>query len=131
MRSTLVSTAVVTVTAATALVAAPASAAIDQCNTGQMCFWHNTAYEGTFFKLTASDADLGSNSDEAHSLYNRTGYNWIVYDDKNYSNNDRRFCVPKGVRVSNLASSAYKFGDKISSAKKLAGACPAEIPKLG
>ncbi|KAB2810588.1 hypothetical protein F9L07_01060 [Pimelobacter simplex] len=130
MRRHLVSAAVM-MTAVTTLVAAPASAAIDQCNSGQMCFWHNTSYEGPFFKLTASDDDLGGNSDEAHSLYNRTGYNWIVYDDKNFSTGDRRFCVPKDVRVSNLASDAYKFGDKISSAKKLSGACPAEIPKMG
>jgi Peptidase inhibitor family I36 len=127
---------VLRVTAASALVAstllltAPSQAAIDQCNTGRMCFWHNSSYEGTFFSRTSSDGDLGSNSDEAHSLYNRTGYNWIVYDDKNYSTGDRRFCVVKGARAANLGSSTFKFGDKISSVKKLAGACPAEIPRI-
>lgn len=107
-----------------------ASAAIDQCESGRMCFWHNSSYEGTFFSRTESDGDLGSNSDEAHSLYNRTGSNWIVYDDKNYSTSDRRFCVAVGSRASNLGASQFSFGDKISSVKRLPGACPAEIPRI-
>lgn len=110
--------------------ALPASAAIDQCKTGQMCFWHNQSYSGTFFYRTSSSPDLGSNSDEAHSLYNRTGYNWVIYDDKNYDKSDRRFCVRPNSRVSDLGASQFKFGDKISSVEKLSGACPAEIPRI-
>jgi hypothetical protein len=113
-----------------AVPALPASAAIDQCHTGQMCFWHNQAYGGTFFYRTSSDLDLESNSDEAHSLYNRTGYNWVVYDDKNFDKDDRRFCVRSNHRASDLGASQFKFGDKISSVEKLTGACPAEIPQI-
>jgi hypothetical protein len=113
-----------------AVPAVPASAAIDQCHTGQMCFWHDQAYNGTFFQLTGSDADLGSNSDEAHSLYNRTSANWVVYDDKNFDKGDRRFCVRPNRRASDLGASQFKFGDKISSVERLSGGCPAEIPQI-
>ncbi|GAB3993252.1 hypothetical protein GCM10028771_17790 [Nocardioides marmoraquaticus] len=121
--------AAATVVASTTVVS-PAQADTDQCDSGQMCFWHNQSYGGRFFYRTSSDGDLGGDSDEAHALYNRTSKNWIVYDDKNFDSSDRRFCVRPGRRVADLGNSSLKFGDKISSAKKLTGGCPAEIPVI-
>jgi hypothetical protein len=106
----------------------PASAALSQCGSGRMCFWHNQDYGGTFFSRGSSDDHLGENSDEAHSLWNRTSVHWIVYDDSNFYG--RAYCVVSGYRNSDLGEWPYEFGDKISSARPLAAGhnCPSGIP---
>lgn len=100
-----------------AVVGTPAQADIAQCGSNLMCFWHDQGFGGRFFSLTASDAHLGSHSDEAHSVYNRTGVAWVLYDDENFR--DTHWCIPPGVRNRDIGASPYRFGDKITSARRL------------
>lgn len=110
---------------------APAYAAKSDCPSGKLCLWHNQNYLGTLFTRTSSDDDLGSNSDEAHSVYNHSNVAWVLYDDKNYSTRDRRFCIKSGRSTADLGSGAYSFGDKISSvSKRSKNTCPSGVPRI-
>jgi hypothetical protein len=111
--------AVVALAAAVLVVGLPsqANADPDDCPPNRLCLWHNQNFESTLFHRVASSSGLGSNSDEAHSVFNNSQNAWILYDDSGFS--DRRFCVRPGTRVSDLGSQAVKFGDKISSVQRL------------
>jgi hypothetical protein len=67
---------------------------------------------------SGSQADLGHFGDEASSVKNTDRSNaWVLYDDDNYR--DRRFCIRPNQTINNLHDSRWRFGDKISSVKRL------------
>jgi hypothetical protein len=119
----------------TAFFAGPAYAEAATCRKGHMCFWWDQGYNGRLFATSTSQADLDvwgrGDSDEAHSLHNRTGVAWLVYDDKKYDATDRHFCVMSGVRNYDIGTGPYRIGDKISSVRRLgSNRCPAGVPKI-
>lgn len=93
---------------------APAQAAYSECSgSPRMCFWHNTGGGGTHFFVNHNDNHFGSHSDEAHSLWNRSGFAVLVFDDQDWDQSDRYFCVPPGYAHNDLSN--IQFGDKITS----------------
>lgn len=105
-------------TIALAVTMAPGAAYASKadCSSNRMCFWHHQNYEGDILQLQASDRHFGDHSDEAHSVYNNTKVAWVLYDDKDYA--DRHFCIRAGVSNRDIGAAPYKFGDKITSAKR-------------
>lgn len=99
-----------------ALVIAPpaANAAYGDCASGALCMYHNQSGSGTIIRYTSSVESMGSNSDEASSVYNRSSVAWILYDDSSFQ--DRRVCILSGDRVGDLGD--IQFNDKISSVQK-------------
>jgi hypothetical protein len=92
--------------------ATPAHAAADGLYLAEDSFLHGELrYYGN------SRSGIGGFSDEASSLFNDSTSAWVVYDDKNYK--DRRYCIRPGERVNNLHWASWKFGDKISSIRRL------------
>jgi Peptidase inhibitor family I36 len=116
--------------AASGATAAVAPRGLEQCQPfAPMCFWHNQGYRSTFFSLSDSESHLGGNSDEAHSVWNRSTVAWILYDDNTFDESDRHFCIRPGHRNRDIGAPAYKFGDKITSAKRLDTSwCPPGVP---
>jgi hypothetical protein len=109
----------------------PAMAARGDCASSRLCIWYNQNFTGTIKSYSASNPNLGGDSDEAHSIYNHTSVAWVVYDDADYSTNDRRFCVKAGQYTSDLGQASYKFGDKITSiSRRSNNTCPAGVPTL-
>lgn len=96
------------------VIPAPAWADWDDCSSARLCLYHNQDGEGDWFSRTSSDNDLGGDSDEAHSVWNRSQVAWLLYDDKDYS--DRVLCIRSRYAAADLGD--YSFGDKISSVKK-------------
>lgn len=93
-------------------VAPAAQAAKSDCTTGKLCGWHNQSYGGTLNQYVNDYNDMGGNSDEWHSVYNRDNVAWLLFDDKNYQGTVR--CAAAGASEDDLGS----FGDKVSSIKK-------------
>lgn len=94
--------------------ASPAAAATD------LSLYWNQNYAGTVFFTTVSNSNLDrvfQAGDEASSVDNTTGVAWVLYDDAGYS--DRQYCIKPGQRIGNLHNAKWKFGDKISSVKRL------------
>jgi hypothetical protein len=107
-----------------------AQAAKSDCASGKLCMWHNQNYTSTRFDRTSSDDHLNDDSDEAHSVYNFTGVAWVLYDDNTYDESDRHFCIKAKVSHPDLGVGAYKFGDKITSVKKLGSNSCAGYPTI-
>jgi hypothetical protein len=96
------------------MVFAPAAqAAKSDCTSGKLCGWYNQNYGGTLNQYTNDYNDMGKNSDEWHSVYNRDNVAWLLYDDKNYQGSSVK-CAAAGAYEDDLGS----FGDKVSSIKK-------------
>ena len=65
-----------------------------------------------------SEENLGGFGDEASSVQNTDRSRaWVLYDDKDYG--DRRFCIRPNQTINNLHSAQWRFGDKISSVRRL------------
>lgn len=91
--------------------------------------YEHTGYNGYEVALYESYSELrwskGFN-DLTSSVYNQDSVAWVLYDDTGYQ--DRRYCIAPGQRISNLHNDAWKFGDKISSAKRLTTASCGNYP---
>jgi hypothetical protein len=107
-----------------------AQAAKSDCLDSRLCMWHNQNYASTLFMRTSSDDDLVSNSDEAHSVYNHTKVAWVLYDDKGYDDTDRYFCIKSEVSHPDIGAGPYRFGDKISSVRKLTSNSCGSMPQI-
>lgn len=119
-RTATVLTGVLLAAAAAVAVPATAQAAKADCfGSEALCLWHNQYYRGTLFAPVVSDGHLGDDSDDAHSVYNNTKVAWVLYDDENFDDSDRHFCIRSGVSNPDLGASPYKFGDKITSVRRL------------
>ncbi|GAB3817715.1 peptidase inhibitor family I36 protein [Kribbella italica] len=97
----------------------PAAASRTDCPANRICIWHNQNFTPTAIPYVKNEPHLGSNSDEAHSVYNNGSVAWLLHDDDNYSRSDTFFCIRAGQYTSDLGQPAYKFGDKITSISKL------------
>jgi hypothetical protein len=79
--------------------------------------------ESTLFTRSERDDDLGSNSDEANSAWNRSRIAWIVYDDDDFSGT--RYCLKPNYRVPDFddyeAPGPGGFSDNITSVRKRRG----------
>lgn len=98
------------------------------CSSGRFCLFDDAGYEDRRISLSSSENNMNDINfgDKTTSVQNKTSVSWVVYDDDNYR--DRAFCIKPGVSVRDFGSSAYKFSDKTSSAKKLSSAaCPSGI----
>lgn len=93
-------------------VAPAAQAAKSDCTSGKLCGWYNQNYGGTLNQYVNDYNDMGGNSDEWHSVYNRSSVAWLLYDDKDYKGTVK--CAAAGASEDDLGS----FGDKVSSIKK-------------
>jgi Beta/Gamma crystallin len=113
-RTKALALAAATVTVATTLTAAP-SQAYDY----PLWLYEHTGYNGYSIALYSSDSNLWNRgfSDATSSVRNVSSVAYVLYDDSGYS--DRRYCIRSGESISNLHNDAWKFGDKISSVKKL------------
>jgi hypothetical protein len=107
-----------------------AQAAKSDCASGRMCFWYNQNYSGTDFYVVDSDTHLGVYSDKAHSVYNHTSVAWVLYDDLNFDPSDRHFCIRAGVSHPDIGAGPYRFGDKITSVRKLTSNSCGTIPQI-
>lgn len=103
----------------------------NECTKARLCLFDDKSYEDRRITLSKSednmnDVDFG---DKTSSVINRTGAAWVLYDDSGYG--DRRFCIPPGVSVRDFGVDAYKFNDKVSSAKRMPDAkCPSGTPVI-
>jgi hypothetical protein len=96
---------------------------------GQLVLFDNRNTSGSAHGFESSDAnicDLVCASDRASSVENTMSVAWVLYDDSGFG--DRRYCIKPGQVINNLHASAWNFGDKISSVRKLGTASCSGYP---
>ncbi|WP_030671016.1 peptidase inhibitor family I36 protein [Streptomyces sp. NRRL B-1347] len=112
--------------AATALVTAPQAAA-DTKAIGLYLGEHQNL-GGAKWYFDKTETSVGRAEDKASSVWNDSGYAWVIFEHKNHRG--RAYCLYPNKRVHDLHVQWLSFGDKISSVRRLADAGCAGYPPI-
>jgi len=106
--------------------AVPASAAVTDCNPGQLCVWNNTSYTDGPGRFSGSNSNWnnfphgsctynGTWNNCASSGFNdgTTGLGVILWETIGYT--EGQFCMPQGLQVANFGNRTFNNGHNLNN----------------